>query len=68
MDCVLIKNTASEALSTRSFGELWERTQQIINYAKEKGVRCQQAQPVKVNRSGSQRESMGARGGSQEDP
>jgi hypothetical protein len=50
----------------KSFGELWGSDQQLLITEKKKGVRCQQAQPVKVSRRGrSQRKSMGARGGSQ---
>ena len=59
MDCVLFKK---RTLLQRPFqqefrGALGTRSA-IINYGKERGVRCKQAPPVRVSRSaGSQRES-----------
>lgn len=58
MDCVLLKRTLLQRPFQQEFrGALGTRSA-IINYGKERGVRCKQAPPVRVSRSGgSQRES-----------
>ena len=66
MDCVLLRTLLQRPFQQEFQGALGTKST-INNHGNEKGVRCQQAQPVKVNRSGrGQRESVGARGGSQE--
>ena len=57
-DCVLVKRTLLQRPFQQEFrGALGTRSA-IINYGKERGVRCRQAPPVRVSRSGgSQRES-----------